>query len=180
MNTRLVAIGGVLLVAVAAGTAALVTGFGPAPGDGGSDPAGTPVPTGTVYEGDAGGGSGDSGSVDSGPPFAFTIDRIEKCGRTCREVTATITNRQNETATGVTVYTRIYAGNTTESDDRVWSGTEEVGTLEAGASSTSTKRVELSLMEARKVQNNDGWITVVTTVESDETTITFKSRRDVA
>lgn len=189
MNTR-VAVGGFVVLLIAVGViAALATGFGPAPGGDTDENVTTPRSTGTVYEddgsstgGDGGNTSGDGGdeTTQSLPPFASTIDSIDKCGETCRDVTATITNQQNETVTGVTVYTRIYAGNSTASGDRIWSGNEQVGTLEANGSYTSTKRVELSLLEARKVQNNDGWITVLTTVESDEMTVTFKSRRDVA
>lgn len=185
MNTRVV-VGGLVVLLLAGGVvAAFATGFGPAPSGDSGDDVSTPQSTGTVYEADGSStGGGDSGAggdttTESTTPFTFAIDRIETCGETCRDVTATIANQQNETATSVTVYTQIYAGNSTDSGDRVWSGNEEVGTLEANGSSTSTKRVELSLLEARKVQNNDGWITVLTTVESDETTITFKSRRDV-
>lgn len=190
MNTKL-AIAGVVLVVVVGGAAAFVTGFGPAPGD--NDPAGTPKDapesTGTVYDvgdsggssGGDGGGSGDATSTATPPPppFAFTIDSIEECGQTCRDVTATITNQQDTSAENVKVYTRIYAGNSTAEGDKVWEGLNEVGTLEAGGSATRTDRVELSLTEAGKVQNNDGWITIVTTVESADTTITFKNNRNV-
>lgn len=187
MNTR-VAVGGLVVLLLVVGTvAAFATGFGPAPGGDTGDDLSTPRSTGTVYEDDGSSTSGGDTSGDGGdettqslPPFAFGIDSIDKCGETCRDVTATITNQQNETATSVTVYTRIYAGNSTDSGDRIWSGNEQVGTLEANGSYTSTKRVELSLLEARQVQNNGGWITVLTTVESDEMTVTFKSRRDVA
>ncbi|MFB6119158.1 hypothetical protein [Halosegnis sp.] len=183
MNGKL--IGGLAVVVLVApvGAGALATGFGPAPGGDSGTPAPTPVSTGTVYDGDGGGSDGggsDTTATQAPPPFDFTIDSIEKCGQTCRDVTATLSNQQSTAASGVTVYTQIYAGNTTDSDDRVWSGTEDVGALAANDSYTSTNRVELSLTEANKVQNNDGWITIVTTVESDDTTITFTERRDVA
>lgn len=143
----------------------------------------TPVATGTVYtdsgsDGDSSGSGGD-GSAADGPPFTFGIDRITKCGQTCRDVTVTLTNQQNTTATDVTVTTRIYAGNSTAKDDLVWSGQQDVGSMAAGESVTRTQRVKLSYMEAYAVKQADGWITVVTTIQSEDSTITFKSRRDV-
>ena len=153
---------------------ALATGFGPAPGGSSGTPAPTPESTGTVYD-----GSGD-GTAESTPPFSFGIDSIEECGQTCRDVTATLNNNQDTAASDVTVYTRIYAGNSTASNDRIWSGTEAVGSMEAGGSYTSMNRVELSLAEGQQVRSNDGWITIVTTVESADTTVTFKDNRDVA
>lgn len=43
---------------------------------------------------------------------------VEECGQTCRDVTSTLSNNQDETATGVTVYTRVFAGedNTAQED----------------------------------------------------------------
>ena len=165
MNTKLL---GALVVLVVGGAAvgAVMTGFGPAPGGDSGTPAPTPESTGTVYDGSGGSDSTSDGSTttESAPPFSFGIDSIEECGRTCRDVT---------------VYTQIYAGNSTSSDDQVWSGTEEVGSMEAGGSHTSTNRVELTFTEAREVQNKGGWITVVTTVETAETTVSFKDRRQV-
>jgi hypothetical protein len=150
-------------------------------GDGNGTEA-TPASTGTVYtqvdgDGDAG---GNDTAAPAPPPFAFEVVRIEECGTTCRDVTAAVTNSRDERATGVQVYTTIYAGNSTDGDDEVWAGTEDVGTLEAGESATSTRRVDLSFGAALKIQNADGWITLVTTVESDEVTITFEDRRNVA
>lgn len=208
MNTRVVVGALVVLLLAGGAVAAFATGFGPAPGGDSGDTVSTPQSTGTVYHADGGstdessgsggtstpngGGGGatdtpsgsdgtatDEATTQSTPPFAFTIDQIEACGQTCRDVTATLTNHQNDTATGVTVYTQIYAGNSTDSGNRVWSGDESVGTLSANDSYTSTNRVELSLLEAKQVQDNDGWLTIVTTVESDQTTVTFESRRDV-
>ncbi|WP_435063014.1 hypothetical protein [Halobaculum sp. EA56] len=194
MNAKAVAaVVGVVLVVGVGGVAAFVAGVGPLGdvGGGSSQVTSTPESTGTVYDGsggsggsggDAGGSDGSAGSDggNSPPPYTFTIESIEKCGQTCRDVTVRLTNNRNETATGVSVYTRIFAGNSTAKSDKVWEGTRDVGTLEAGASTTETSRVELSYSEAYQVQQNDGWITIVTTVESDDVTITFKERRDVA
>jgi hypothetical protein len=163
---------GALLVAVVAASlgAAVYTGVGPAPGGESGDDI-EEFPTGTEY----------NGTTDETPPFEFTVDSIETCGQTCRDVTATVDNTQNKSANEVTVYTRMFAGeNTTETDDLVWEGTEDVGTLAAGDSYTSTERVDLSLQDAAKVDGNDGWITIVTTVESDDETITVRESRQVA
>jgi hypothetical protein len=169
----------VVAAVVLGGVAAVALGVGPLGGGGagGTSDGGataTPPPTGTVYT-DMTGGEG-----EQSPPFSFAIDSIEQCGQTCRDVTVTLNNNRNDTAENVTVYTRIYAGNTTESGDRVWRGQEDIGVLKGGSDATRTQRVELSAGEGLQVQQNDGWITIVTTIRSAETTITFKNRRDVA
>lgn len=176
MGNRRYLIGGVLvLVLIAIGIgAAVYTGVGPAPGGSESGEEITDFPTATP-------GTTAVANTESAPPFAFTVDTIEECGRTCRDVTATLHNNQDETATGVTVFTRVYAGqNNTDTDDLVWEGKEDVGTLEGGTSHTSTERVELSLQEGRKIEQHDGWITIVTTVQTDDRTVTFRDSEQVA
>ena len=111
-------------------------------------------------------------------PFAFRIEEIENCGDTCREVTAAVENTQTESAEEVTVETRIFAGeNSTE--ELIWETTEDVGTLAAGETDTSTERVDLSLSEAYAIEQNDGWITIETTIESAEETVTVRETRQV-
>ncbi|WP_348612172.1 hypothetical protein [Halobaculum rarum] len=199
MNLKAVAVVGIVVLAIAVGgVAAFIAGIGPLGDIGGSSDAVTETPesTGTVY-GDAGGASGDGSSGgdsgggteattadgsdggDSVPPYTFVVEAIEECGQTCRDVTVRLDNNRNETATGISVYTRIFAGDTTDSGDKVWEEKRDVGTLEAGASTTETSRVELSYSEGYQVQQADGWITILTTVESDDVTITFKERRQV-
>lgn len=190
---RTIAVLAVSLLVVGAGAAALATGFGPAPGgeSGGDDiehfPTETSADDSTSGSGDdsnSGSDSTDDSSDDTqqvaSSPFTFVIDQIEDCGTTCRDVTVTLTNEQNQTDEDVTVYTRIYAGNTTDDDARIWEGKEAVGTMDAGASVTRTQRVSLSYSDAYSVQQNDGWITVVTTVQSNNETLTFTEHRDVA
>lgn len=158
---------------LAAGAVALYTGYGLAPG-GGSEDTINDFPTETPS-----GSSNDRGST--GAPFSFTVDEIEECGSTCREVTVTLENQQDRPATGVTVYSRIYAGrNSTAEDDLIWQGEEGIGTLAANESSTHTERVELSFQEGLAIQQNDGWVTVVTSVETDDRTVTFTSVEQVA
>jgi hypothetical protein len=160
-------VGAVLLVAVL-GTG-LVVGLAPIADDG-TDVESFPTETPASSDGDA---------ATTDRPFTVTVDRIEKCGETCRDVTTTVANEQSTDASNVTVYSRIYAGNGTDGKV-VWSGTESVGDLDAGESYTTTKRVDLSLREAYAVRQQDGWITVRTTVQSDSETVTFTERRKVA
>ena len=111
-------------------------------------------------------------------PFAFSIEEIEDCGGTCREVTAAIENTQNESADGVTVRTEIFVGeNSTE--EQVWENTETVGTLAADDTYTSTERVDLSLEEAYAIEQDDGWITIETTIDSDDERVTLRESRQV-
>ncbi|GAA0191499.1 hypothetical protein [Halobaculum roseum] len=191
MNLKTVAVvGAVVAVVAVGGAAAFIAGIGPLGdiGGGQSDTVTeTPESTGTVYD-DSSGSSGDDGGEgtasdgsggDSLPPYTFAVTSIEECGQTCRDVTVRLDNNRDETATGISVYTRIFAGNSTASGDKVWEEKRDVGSLEAGGSTTETSRVKLSYSEGYQVQQEDGWITILTTVESDDVTITFKERRDV-
>lgn len=176
-------IGAVLvgLVLVLGVGAAVYTGVGPAPGGADSGDQLTDFPTASPSADGAGDTGADSTTATETPPFSFTIDGVEECGQTCRDVTASLHNQQETTATGTTVFTRIYAGqDNSDSADLVWEGKEEVGTLEAGGSHTSTERVELSLQDAQKINQQDGWITMVTTVQTDERTVTFRDSEQVA
>lgn len=169
----------VLLLALGMG-AAFYYGVGPAPGGTDSGDELTEFPTATPSDATpASGGSETAGTATQ--PFSFTIDEIEECGQTCRDVTATLHNNQGEPATGVTVFTRVFAGeDNTAEEDLVWEGKEEVGTMDADASHTTTRRVELSLRDGNKINQNDGWITIVTTVQTDDRTVTFRDSEQVA
>lgn len=164
------------IVIIAAGAYAVFMGVGPVPG-GNGDGNVSSYPS--SDEGSTYNASGDGGMA-SEPPFTFTVNEITQCGQTCRNVTVTIHNQQSTAAKNVTVYSRIYAGNNTNPDNRVWSGNKQVGRLQANSSYTGTQTVRLSYSEGYAVQQKDGWITILTTVESDGQTVTFKMRRDVA
>lgn len=183
MNRARIGVGLLVAVIVIGGLGVVAdTGFGPAAVEPEPEPDST-----------AGGGStADSGSEidsDSGEfpateadgddePFAFSIEEIETCGETCREVTAAVENTQTESTEEVTVETRIFAGeNSTE--ELVWETTEEVGTLAAGESYTSTERVDLSLGEAYAIEQADGWITIQTTIDADDERVTLSESRQV-
>lgn len=117
--------------------------------------------------------NGTSASDDG--PYAFTIDSVEECGSTCRDVTVTLENTAPETRRNVRVTTKVYAD-----EDLLWTGNESVGALSAGASHTTTKRVEMGLAGGMKIRSNDGYVTIVTVVRSDDGTTTFSERRTVA
>lgn len=182
MRGKLLAVGGVVALLLAGVAGAFITGFGPAPGGSGDDVESFPTETGTAATESPTSGStsgGETTATTATPPFGFTIDSIEQCGRTCRDVTSTLTNQQETTAEDVTVYTRIYVGNGTDGDV-AWGGSEPVGTLESGESYTATRRVELSYSDALAVEQNGGWVTVQTTVQTSEQTLTFTEQRQVA
>lgn len=172
MSTSSVAAVAVLLALLTAGiSAAYYAGVGPGGSEGPLADSPTDRQLGATSSGEP---------VAAGAPFSFTIERIEACGRTCRDVTAGLQNTRDVAATDVTVSTRIYAGQDATDEDLVWAGTESVGTLEAGGTHTTTRRVELSLQEGLTIEAHGGWITIVTTVRSDERTVTFRDRRRVA
>lgn len=174
----------VLTVGVVAAGALGFAAVGPAPDDG--DLGDDEFPTATAAPDDGSSSSGGESTATAGTatpvaaPFAVTVDDVENCGTTCRDVTVSLTNRQADDATGVDVYTRVFAGNSTDEADLVWSGQESVGRLDAGATHTTTRRVELSYSEALAVQDADGWVTVQTTVQTDDRTVTFSERRQVS
>lgn len=178
----LVAVVAIVVVVGAVGTVAVLTGLVPTGGNGDATVAGYPTASpGQTYSGSAsGGGNGTNAAAGtSTPPFTFTIDSISTCGQTCRKVTATIHNQQSTSASNVTVYSIIYAGNQTRSGDRIWAGKQPIGTLAAGGSYTGTQTVQLSFSDAYSVQQHGGWITVVTTVQSASKTVSFTSHRNV-
>lgn len=165
--------------------------------DGGSTPEGTPTPSsdgGTATATAApdtrtatasGGGDGTETDAGSATPtatatpaqFAFVVEEITECGRTCRTVTSSVTNDGDETATSVVVETRLYAGNSTAESDRIYTGTEDVGALAAGEAARTTRDVDLSASEALAVDEAGGWVTVETIVRSDQTTERSTTRR---
>lgn len=174
------------LVVVASG-AALLAGVVPLPGTdappsttppGGGD--GSDGGGGTVAPGD-GTATPDDGSGDGTPAAQFRIEvrEIVECGTTCRDVTLALSNVGDAAASGVSVRTVLFAGNSTDGSDQIWEGTEDVGSLAAGETYTADKRVTLSLSEGFAVRQADGWITIRTTIRTDDRTVTFTERRDV-
>lgn len=107
--------------------------------------------------------------------YGFVIENIEKCGNTCRDVTAKLTNDGPEARRNVRVTTKMFAD-----DTLLWSGNETIGTLDSGESHVSTKRVDVGFSGGMAISANDGYVTIVTIVESAGGTTQFSERRKVA
>jgi hypothetical protein len=128
------------------------------------------------------GGDGSSAADDEGdgssdrPARPFTIDtkQIEQCGNTCRDVTVSLTNNGNHARQGITVTTKMYTGG-----DRIWTGEESVGTLSAEESTIRTARVKIGFVDAAKVKQNGGTVTIETVVRWNGGSETFREQRQV-
>lgn len=127
---------------------------------------------------DAGSTQTTTGVTTNQAALAYRIDNVTECGATCRTVTATVTN-QRSTDTDVTSETQIYAGNTTADDARVFAETRELETVAAGDSVTTSTDVDLSTTEALRVDDADGWVTVVTVITDGDETVRTVERRQV-
>jgi len=180
--TRLAAV--LLAILVAAGGVTVFV-VGPALwGDPGDEISEVPTATATPDGGASVADSTTTATAGTAPTeprseFVTRVESVERCGQTCRDVSSTVTNEGSAGAAGVTVYARLFVGQGT-SGDLIWTGTEDVGRLPAGASHATTTRVELSLVEAAAVQSADGWITIQTTIQSNQRTVTFAESRQVA
>ena len=110
-------------------------------------------------------------------PFVFSIESVEDCGLNCRDVTLTLENNRSTNASNITVESTIYAGNGTDGQ-AIWEETETVESLGPDESVTRTERVELSLFDLVAVNQEDGWITIETTVHSTDENMTIVERHD--
>lgn len=108
------------------------------------------------------------------PEFAFEVRNVESCGGTCREVTAGLTNEGSVPANNVTVEVNVLVG-----DDRIWRDTERVGALGPGETYESSDRIEIGALEALKIQQNGGYVTIETVVTHDGETQQFTRREKV-
>ncbi|GGK67610.1 hypothetical protein [Haloarcula sebkhae] len=182
MDRKLLAVGGAFVLLIGGVGGAFVADLGPFQAESSGEDI-LEFPTETVEATESDTTTTDTDDSDGGaartPPFTLSVDSIKECGRTCRDVTSTLANQQNSTAADVTVYTRIYAGNSTDGDV-VREGSEDVGSLEAEGSYTTTRRVDLSFSDAYAIEQADGWITIRTTVETADRTVTLSDQREVA
>jgi hypothetical protein len=128
---------------------------------GASTPTGGPTPTPAGVEFDA-----------------SLAESTSQCGFTCRTVTYTITNRGTAPAADVTVGITVSTGG-----DQVYEGTQSIGAVGARSrKSEITKNVDPGLGGGRKVQNNDGQVTVVLKPQAAEgaaATFEFERQLDV-
>jgi hypothetical protein len=128
---------------------------------GASTPTGGPTPTPAGIEFDA-----------------SLAESTSQCGFTCRTVTYTITNRGMAPAADVTVGITVSTGG-----DQVYEGAQSIGDVGARSrKSEITKNVDPGLGGGRKVQNNDGQVTVVLKPQAAEgaaATFEFERQLDV-
>ena len=181
MDSKLFAVCGIVALLLVGSSGAVASGLDGGPADRG--PNGGTYGPGPAAPGPSAPatGSDDGGSdvVTDRKPFTVVAENTEKCGRTCRDVTSTVTNRQDTIARDVGVSTQIYAGRDANGNV-VWQGSERVGTLEADGSHSATKRIKLSFGDAWAVKRAGGWITIETTVQTADQTVTLTERRKVA
>ncbi len=157
------------ITAVLAGGVLMLGGTGP-----GVSSASTPSSAGTPSAATGGGNDTAAGS-GTGEQWSFTVDGIESCGTTCRDVTATLENTGNTTQTDVTVTTKVYSDG-----ELLWEGSEGIGALKPGESDTTTRRIDLGYSGALAIEANDGYVTVRTVVSYDGGRTVFKDREQVA
>ncbi len=187
MNTtrRVVAVAGIVILLSATLGIGYLYGVGPLEEDVTGD-LDEPEDRGEVVEvddeGDDGGDeeAGEDGEeAEDRPAFELEILDITECGETCRDVAVSLHNNRDVEATEVVVYTRIYSGASTAEEDVVWADNRDVGAIAAGATVEHTDRIELSPQQANNVRQEDGLITIETTVESQQETVTFVREENV-
>lgn len=174
------------LIVVVAVSGCLGTG-GPTPSE--STPTASPTPTATPTASSTatdGATTTDSSTTtaigtpgESAASFAYQITNIAEINDTAREVTVDLTNDGNASAENVRVTTQVYAGNTTADDEQVWDGTEELGEVAVDETVTFSQTIALSFDDALAVESADGWITIVTTIQTADGEVTITSRRNV-
>lgn len=167
-STTVVALGLVVTVLVVGGL--LAVGQGPLGGSG--DASTTPAQT-TEHGGAA--ESGDDSSGGGQRPFTIDVEKIENCGKTCRDVTVSLTNNGGNPRENVSVTTTVYAG-----QDSVWRGEASIGTLGSDESTRRTERVDVGYVGGARIERNDGTVTIETVVHWDGGEATYREQRQVA
>ncbi|MBS1263585.1 MAG: hypothetical protein MAG715_00768 [Methanonatronarchaeales archaeon] len=99
------------------------------------------------------------------------LDGYGRCGWTCGEVSATLSNSGDAAAHDVTSVTSVYAGN-----DLIWRGSRTVGDLGPGAPHSAKERIDVGLVDLIRIKINGGWITFEVIVESREDRQVFGNR----
>jgi hypothetical protein len=116
--------------------------------------------------------SSEANTSADGPAIEFEVaEGANQCGTFCRSNTITVTNAGNEKATGVVRKTTVYAGDTT-----IHEGSGTIGTIAAGESIQKTVEIETGFGAIAPVQQNGG-VTIVTTIEHDDGSGTWRTRR---
>lgn len=140
--------------------------------DGGDDRAPGAFDRGTTWEADEAQVAAGARKAGATVQFELATTPPEPCGRTCRELRATLTNAGTETAHDVVVDTELASGGTVLRERRT-----EVGDLPAGETYRAAERVELGALEAIRVKRNDT-LTVEHVVTSVERREVFRERLD--
>ncbi|MFC6990219.1 hypothetical protein ACFQJD_18715 [Haloplanus sp. GCM10025708] len=165
-----------LVFLVVGGIGAYALAFGPGVDGGQAGPPDDSVRATTATSAPSTAAAGSSRTTTaSGAAFSFAIDRIERCGQRCRDVTVTLTNTGQSPASNTHVTTRIFAG-----DKRIWQGQSDLGTLDVDEAVTRTRRVKIGYLDAARIKSNDGYIRIETSVTWDGGSTTFVDRRKVA
>lgn len=156
------------VLAVVVGLAATAAGFvGPAAAQSGSaDVQALDAPVGATVQ--------ETNETDEEKRFDVDAELVGSCGERCRTVTANLTNTGNDTAENVTTVTTIETGAT-----EIWDREDEVGTLSANESVERTTDVNIGYLDAYRIVQNDGEITINTTVYWDGGNETFIENRTV-
>lgn len=105
--------------------------------------------------------------------FQTEVENIEKCAKTCRTLTYAVQNRGAETAPDVVVRIRVLTGG-----EKVYDEKQSVGTIEARSQRTGiTRDIDVGLLGGRKIQNNDGEVTIKLTPTAAGVSETFTYER---
>ncbi|SFR96564.1 hypothetical protein SAMN05216559_1644 [Halomicrobium zhouii] len=167
-STTLVALGLVVTVLVIGGMLAL--GQGPLGGAG--DAQTTPAQT--TEHGEAA-ASDDDSSGGGERPFTIDVQKIENCGKTCRDVTVSLTNNGGNPRENISVTTTVYAG-----QDSVWQGEAAIGTLASDESTRRTEQIDVGYVGGAKIERNGGTVTIETVVHWDGGEATYREQKQVS
>jgi hypothetical protein len=104
----------------------------------------------------------------------FSIGETENCGRTCRTVTATLTNTGSHPVSDIVIESTVLAG-----DSRIWRERRSIDALGAGESTTTTTRIDIGLLEGAAIESNNGYVTIKTVIISENGQRVITTRRNV-
>lgn len=141
-----------------------------ADGNRGANGADGALEEGTAWEAERAQVAVDARGAGAAVEFELETAPIESCGRTCRELRAALTNAGTGDAHDVVVDTELTSGGEVLRERR-----EVIGDLPAGETYRATERVDLSAIEAIRVQQN-GALTVEHVVTSGERREVFRER----
>ncbi|MCU4802584.1 hypothetical protein OB920_19650 [Halobacteria archaeon HArc-gm2] len=162
------ALGIVVTVIVVGGLVAFGQGTFGGSGDAHTTPAQTADHGGAAESDDDSSGGGER-------PFTLDVQKIENCGKTCRDVTVSLTNNGGNPRENISVTTTVYAG-----QDSVWQGEASIGTLASDESTRRTEQIDVGYVGGAKIERNDGTVTIETVVHWDGGEARYSEQRQVA